>query len=921
VLFFFVAALVVGLALYPRELFLGYIYEGQSDLQQSITHYREFLTQHPQSSFAVTRLAELYIREAQPDAATILYQHFMEQRPNDWASADRYLRHLESLHDQATLSHESVRLAKRFAGKRAVDQHRLVELLEQAFAYARWHQRQSDAAEILALLIRLAPHNASYREEQEYLEWGWHRTEAITQRLREQIALHPEDDTARESLVSVLRVHQHTDDALALIHEALQQSPQSLRWQRAQMEAHEAQGNTKAVCEDLQQLLARTDLDRTLQHDLQEHLASTYLRVKNFDAALALYQELRDADPAQAQRWFPVLEVLGILHRTDAVIAELTQYLQRFPQDLLRARDLIDVWLYVKKDLRAVPQYLRWVRSHHDRTIALDVAHLLIERHQLAAAQQWLDTVQPLFANDRAVTQLAMSTATAAGDQAKMLRIGTAYLAAHPRDAELQLFIGKELLFAAQLEASFPYLTAAHTLTPENAESAFWLMEWSAAKNQTAPMHDFAREVLKQQATLPPADATRMILKARARLAWTAETRAAYVSARHATPHDFELRADEMEMLLQHGERTSATARLQDMRAQFPHESTRLHDFETELAIANGDWRTALRWYERLLPHLASPYKGEERQHIQRSLHDLHAQYDTRATLEYAIENLGAPQLQHWRAQYQQYLGLAWQLRSTTHVTRADDNTLGVHAAAWEQEIALHFQHTPRASFTGSIAVAHSDQHTLLVTPGVAVELTPHEKFHCTAALRWHELRTDHPQALANGARDDSAHAECQFQPWHRVQIAPLIDYHHTRLSSGDTADTLTLEPALAFTVWRKPALTVGYQLAWRHLVDHGAFLTQFPLVPRIHAHYLTAALSHQYRDRAAFAASAFIGEDTARQLHFLEGQLWGASAHALIALTPWLDADAQYSYGRETATAFAGVYHAGHIGLQGHWQ
>ena len=92
------------------------------------------------------------------------------------------------------------------------------------------------------------------------------------------------------------------------------------------------------------------------------------------------------------------------------------------------------------------------------------------------------------------------------------------------------------------------------------------------------------------------------------------------------------------------------------------------------------------------------------------------------------------------------------------------------------------------------------------------------------------------------------------------------------------------------------------------------------PLIRKMRANYGTGYFSWQAAKNFLFEAGGFIGDDTARDLEFVKGELWGARAGISWNITPWCDLDVSYDYGREFLFDVPGRYQHVAAGLSGHW-
>ncbi len=204
VLTFFIAIMVIGWMLYPRSLFLGYIYEGTTQLARTEALYLDFLSRNATDKFALERLSGVYDRMAEPQKATVLLKRLSEHRDKDPKSALAYLDHLERLGDEPVLYHARLDTARRFLRDKRFPRKRMLELLNGALEYARWRQYYDDTYAILNDLRAISPNPGAYDWDIEVLDLALHKSDIVLQRYRRRQLASPQDREARDDLVNAL---------------------------------------------------------------------------------------------------------------------------------------------------------------------------------------------------------------------------------------------------------------------------------------------------------------------------------------------------------------------------------------------------------------------------------------------------------------------------------------------------------------------------------------------------------------------------------------------------------------------------------------------------------------------------------------------------------------------------------------------
>ena len=352
--------IVLGWFLYPRELLLGYISEGLTELKDSETYYRQYLQKNPHSKFATLRLASVYDRMAEPERATALLQKLFDHRRQDWRVAVAFLDHLENIHADEALYRTRLEVVRRFKGDPRFPRGRLEQLLYEALQYVRWQQRNDEMYTIAGELIAVSRRPADYEGFVRGLDLGLQNNERVVVSLQQRVAEHPEDDETRQELVSTLMLLGRLDEALTVVAEGLQLAPDHVGLLKQRIALHDRQEKKLQVISDLEGLLGLNLLPAKDVHDYSVMLAGSYLAAGREADGIGLYHQLLERSKDDPDR-------------RGEVIAALAQF-----------------YLYERHAVDRLPLYRDYLQVKPESRIAQDVGNLLLDGGLNEDAFRWL---------------------------------------------------------------------------------------------------------------------------------------------------------------------------------------------------------------------------------------------------------------------------------------------------------------------------------------------------------------------------------------------------------------------------------------------------------------------------------------------------------------------------------------------------
>ncbi|MBI2066557.1 MAG: tetratricopeptide repeat protein [Deltaproteobacteria bacterium] len=952
---FFLAVLVLGWLLYPRELFLGFIYEGFTEFHRSEQFYQKYLQDHPKNKFATLRLASLYERMGEADKAALLLKGLRDHRRKDWEVTERYLDHLENSHEEEELYHARLEAVRDFEMVPGFPSGKVEDLLYGAYQYASWKQRDDESYSLLQQLVRLSRKPEFYLWNIQDLDRAFHQTDRVVQTLEDKLKRNPRDLPSRLELISVYQVVGESKKATELISEGLQHFPQNLSLLKVREELYRRGGEIQERIENLEVILGSQEMTREEKIDYRIILGELQEKRGEFRVADKIYDE---------------------------TILLLRQYLKEFPEVIERQRQLVELLLYHKKDTTALDLYSDFIRMDRQASYLVDVANLLEQSGQKRESVVWLKRHLPLFSGDFKIVRLLLDGYSDQKDYEEALEIGLSFVDDHPDDAEAHLEVallysrlgdgrsashfftrvenlgkgnarlllkaGRELYFFGEYDRAEDFLKKVVTLLENSPEPWFWLFEISYVKGEDRKARQRARLVLQRVSSgNPDSRLIRMGLKVQAFLGFDEKVSRAYQMAIKKYPRDEDLHSDYLGLLIEDRRYEEARVEITEIRlaSKKPPEWIKPHEIQlayavedwgmvipllekvryekpgemfyrrdlAEAYVRSGSWEKGIREYEQVREETGNRLGAVD------ALRELHKEYDIHAGAAFQLVDYGADESLKWGVSSRFFLSRDWQLEGEGFAGRYRSPGLGFSSIVEEGRLSLSKYFRPDWKLTGGVGFGTSDLRTV-VMPLAHLTYHPSHRFKTSIGYELRQLRTDVPQAVAAGALRDVGSFQYEIRPWERVLLTG--DYHFGRnvLSDGSRAEEQRLEPGVSFILSQRPYLTIGYLFRFLDLTAHNDFDTQVPLIPRIEAHYLTGYLEHRIHPQFSVEGGFFAGEDFERTLHLFKGDLWGAQGGIEWNILSWIDLIASYSFGRETLTGLPGNSHQGRFVLSGHW-
>ncbi|MDO8527785.1 MAG: tetratricopeptide repeat protein [Deltaproteobacteria bacterium] len=882
---FFLALLLLVWFLYPRALFLGFIYEGLAELQQSEKYYRTYLEKNPHNKFGTLRLVSLYDRMGEPDKSGLLLKRLYEYRKSDWDVARKYLDHLEDKHDQETLYKTQLEVAHHFATVPRFPKKKVLEMYYNALQYALWNQKVDEAYDITLEMMRFDGNSQNYKYLLNDIDRGRQRKEKLLAFYTEELAEDLKNVEVRGNLADINVVMGRFKEALAVVDKGLVLAPDNPELFKTRIHIDDKLEDDKAALADIQKLLSLKNLKSDDRSDYTLQLASVYGRLGEKEKSLLLYRQILKEDPEEESNWLSVIYTLTDLKQTDEAIDLLKEYMQKFESGFEEEKWLANLYLYEKKDLSVLPFYKTYVQKYAKVDFALDVASLLVDQKKQETALTWLQETMPFF--PRRPDRLRYLI--------KMAEVYT--LLQKPAEAE-------------------KYYEEVVLLSPEDAESWYWLSEAYLAQDQKKKSLNASRQVVtlfEKKRNLTDAE-ERMFFKSRGRVHFDDGILKDYEMALVEHPTDWDWHADFLELLMNNHQWERAVPLLEKMVAEKPG----AWDYRRDLALSyaeTGEWQKAIAEYNKIDQAIAG-----DRFKVRKPLKELHEIYDQRVTGKFNSVDYGSEKFMTWGASYQGFFTEKLEFYGDSMAGHFDSPSSSFKDEAEFGKFLLSMHTTPEWTFLGGAGYGISENRN---SPQgyAAVFYKGMNNFNASVELDYRTLRVDLPQAVASGDLEDKAKLGLQYVFLDRIIAAGLFEFDRNYLPNGDKGYEYDLNPSLTFVVLKKPYWTIGYQYSFAQVYGTGGFLNLVPLIQKMRANYLTGGINGRVLNENLFlGASGFIGEDTARNLQFVEGDLWGARGEVGWNMTHWLDLEISYDYGKEVLFDVPGTYQNWNVGLSGHW-
>lgn len=977
---FFIVVFIVGWFLYPREFFLAYISEGESELTKAANYYHRFLDEKPYDKKAVIRLANLYERMGEPEKAKDILHRLYVYRHQDWEFAKFYIEYLDNMLDYKSAYKIRRDAYQRFKDSRKVSPKDLKDLLEDSLEYTLWQQDQDASYEVLRNLVSKSSDPGEYTDMLAYIDKGLKKTDRLVIFLKKRIKKNPNDLSAYLELIDVYRVVHQNKAAVQQFKTAVKKFPKNQNLLESGIALYSENKMWEEAIELCQKLLKLPRLPKSLIVEYRQKLASFYLQSGKRKYALNILKDVLATNQNDKNIWQTVIGIYQEGRETDRAITLLESYLEKFPDDTDQRKNLSEIYLYEKKDLQKLGLYYQHVKDTSNLNFAKDVAYLLSNRTQYNINLRWLNQVYPLFPYDPDLALLKLETLM----QLKKYRVAKQFIGPYiqnyktneallikaielygllqdrkqtiallsnlaestSNDPKILKFVGRELYFIGATTQAISYLEAALEHTPNDLSLWHYLSESHFASEHKKSGLSAAEQVVSLVKNPEGLKALeyQMWLKSKGRISFNKEVDKLYQAALLKYSKNIYLRIDYIDFLLEKKKKKKAKNEILSALNDFPTEKQTLEAYQARLAILYRNWGTALQHYKNILKRnprswyvrrdMATilsqigewPKAIRELRKIESAtgneykvkplLQQLRDLHDNKVYSEYNITDLGGSHFMKGT------LGTRFHISKNLKINTK--YTLGHFSAnattkTHQAEVKLTYSQSRVFSLSLGAGVGISPNRK---SPSgiIQADYQPFEQFSMTARLKYRYLRTDLSSAPLSGALQDTAELQWTYQPYSRVNISGRYQFSRSYLKNGASSLENRFEPQINFVLFEKPYITLGYQLTLSDATNKNSFFNQVSLIPSSQAHYLTAFFSHSFDDRLRTEMGFFVGEDVKRNLRLFHGELWGANANLVWQMTEKLELKAAYTFGQETITGIGGQSHQFNLGITGYW-
>jgi tetratricopeptide (TPR) repeat protein len=839
---FFGVLVLLLWSLYPRGIFLGYIYEGFSNLTKSEQYYLEYLKKNPTSKFAITRLTTLYERMGEPRKSLPYLEKLYEYRPRDEMLAMRYLDLLEDLNDDDALYKARLRVAKNLMALPSPPLQRITELLDLAYDYAEWGQLTDDQYAILSELIKVARNRHEYEWVIRHLDFNLKKTDKVVEALEEKLRKTPNDADALDELTAIYTMTGRFKAASDLINPRLAANPKNPDLLQARMVISDKTKNMPQLIQDAQTLLGLNVLSEEEEWDTKTTLAAAFQANHQNIEAFKLYEEILNHDRSDPDNWLNVVFVLESMGRYQDVVSLLEDYLAKFPLDHDRQKMLVEIYLYRLKDLSQVQRYRHYIQQNHDVEMALDVANMMVDRRRVSDAMHWLEDMHDLFPRNPDIVEM-LAQLEAEQKNYVVAKAWYILLAQLQPNLKTQLEVGRELFFMGDAKLAEPYLKKVADADPQNVEALAWLSEIHAQLKQNKLALREARQALALGLDNP----------------------------------------------------------------------TLARQLRLRVALADQEWWVSMPILEEML--VQTP--GDR--YLKNDLRDLHRAHDTRLTPTFNFTKYGSEYFSLWGVKFKDFVTHRWELNADAHVGRFVSPSISFTGWTETGKVMLTSHHLKSWHFSLGVEGAGSGARTT-VTPLLSLEYKPMPDTHLKLSGAYRQLRQDFPQAVAFGTLMDTIQIEGQTLLWNRLVLSAKYSAEYDSLPSGATATGNAIEPTASVILFRKPYVTLGWQMDYQRLNSTGNFLSSVPLIPYMNTQYVTGLISGRPLSQLLLEGGFYNGHDFDRGLSILDGDLWGVRGSFEWAALMWLDIYGSYEFGRQRLLDVPGYSNVVNFGISGHW-
>lgn len=637
---FFLSIGVLFWMLYPRSLFLGYIYEGKHEYAKAEQFYLRYLVGNPSNKIAISRLTALYERSGEPERETLWLESLFRHRPTDWNVARSLLTHYEETANAKASLKTYIKIAKALIRHPRARRGDINELLEKGISIAIWEQSESTVQALLDTLIIINPENSDYREDRLQVLRSTNQVDLLLDDLNDLIK-HPKPEIKEydlhEEIITVLMIEKRYAEAHKAVNAAIKFQPKNYHWYRWQASIFQAENNwpeAVAALENIKRKFPALTL-RDLEN-LNQDLLGAYLNNKQYEEALGISEAIIQFNPDNQSGWEGRIAALYELQSWENVVPVIEAYMERFPEDLEQYNTMVEVLVYKLQNLNRLPLMLDYIKKTNKTPLAMDIGYLLDQKGNPLGAINWLLAVKDYIKTDNNFYELLADLYIRTNNKQLALNIYSDLYKNNPKNkdylltytflafemdnkdaaiaalkeygsksepnAENSLLVGRELLFLEQYKESVNYLSRAIDLNRKSPLPWFWRSEAYAALNRNSDSKADANEVINIMGNIPPNERSmrKIWLKSQSRIKVTPQLVTQYEEYLKKYPNDFEVLTENVNFLLTARKVTAAREILASAHPKTQTELDSLHQLNMAADMQEYKWRDALSDYDNI---------------------------------------------------------------------------------------------------------------------------------------------------------------------------------------------------------------------------------------------------------------------------------------------------------------------------------
>ncbi|MBX7148616.1 tetratricopeptide repeat protein [bacterium] len=979
---FFLTIFLLLWLLYPSKLFLGYIYEGQSELTRAEQYYLDYLQKKPNSKFVIKRLSSLYKRMGEPSKALHVLQQLMDYRKADWEVAQLYLDMLSEMNQDEDLYKARLKIADMFINDKRVARYKVASLYDAALQHALWTQKVNEAYSILLKIIPITPRPEAYTYRLVDLDKGFKKTDKLLEFLRGELQKQPQNSGIRTEIVSILQVQKRNQEALKILREGLLLSPfDKILLMRITQVFNDLKLYSDAIpfAEKTLGLKTLNDLERI---SMMRLLATLYVDVGRDEEGIKLFERLTSLDENDRDSWRGMIDAYARLGNFDEVLYYMERYLKNFSDDTSMKQNMAETLLYKLKDDSALSLYREVLIFFPDASFAMDVANLLIEKNKREVALAWLLEHEKAFGNSSVYQKTLVSVlvdalryndaysrlkkiagknpsytilkdliflADKSGKQNEAETWAHHVVVHYENDDKIMEEMGALFYFWGQVTESQSIfnnlLKKGDKLVP-----SYWLgeIEYGKDRKQEAFVHFQHYLTLYKKEKSPSIQLMAKALKARGRMSLNDHVLNDYAQIIKKYPREQQFYFDVIDLLIENKKSREAGSYYVRYTTYYPDDVQTKSSTLARIAVLDKEWKKAIRYFKEALTFDPDNYfLHHDLAYVQDKNGQWKEALNTLESLSASKKHIPLVQdlyrlIRDEKSSHAGYkfffndLGLDFYMQNAAFVRFALNNRFYVMGQGRHGFYDVGSKNTKNNTVDAALGVgfninpfwnvevqADYTQSHFVKAPGFSLQSREviYDSLTLIQNIKVNQAMLSTPQAIPAGGKEHTGEFLALFQPSDRLALNARYEFSRYSLKAGDTATGHVIEPGISYKFLKNPSLTAGYRLSFMHINQSASFLSQVNLLADTRTHYFSLDLAHHVGRNLYYQVGVFGGEDTKRNLHLFEGDLWGAQSNLKWYWGKNYVLEGLYRYGSESQSTTSGQSHEGLLSMTGYWK